>query len=188
MRNQLQSQLFDEILGKFPKKSTAVDTLSKLLGTGKDAIYRRFRGDTLLTPDEISLLCTEFNLSIDSFIYDKSDSVFFTFNPFTYEINNFKDFLLPIYNDLAAISKLPNTKVFYASAEIRPCPRGIAWMPTNRDGLGACPTKTASAPYLIVADYRVCPRVPATIRKFMRDSTAVRKQQDSCNTRNNGPR
>lgn len=118
MRNNLQRDLFEKILLKFPKKSSAVESLSKILGTGKDAIYRRFRGDTLLTPDEIVLLCQYFNLSIDAYIYENTDTVFFRYNPFSEPIENFQDYFDPILNDLQQIRKLPDSKISYTSAEI----------------------------------------------------------------------
>ena len=92
MHNSFQIKFFEDILEKFPKKSQAVDELSDLLKVGKDAVYRRLRGDTVLTPDELTILAKHFRISIDHYIFDNSDTVFFTFNSLSNEVRNFSDF------------------------------------------------------------------------------------------------
>ena len=118
MGNNLQRQIFERILQNFIKKSSAVESISKLLGIGKDAVYRRFRGDTLLTPDELVLLCRKFNISMDRYIYDDADTIFFKYNPISRPIEHVDDYFSFICNDLESITKLPNAEVFYASSEI----------------------------------------------------------------------
>ena len=116
--NSLQDLVFQKILAHFPKKAVAVEKLSDLLGTGKDAIYRRLRGDTLLTPDELSKLALVFNISVDALIFEKADTVFFNFNTFAQKNNSFRDYLEGIDQNLERVLKLPNPKLYYASAEI----------------------------------------------------------------------
>ncbi len=114
----LQKKLLNKVLEKYPKKSAAVNVLASLLGTGKDAIYRRLRGDSLLTPDELSIISKTFNISVDALIYGESDTFFFTFNAYSQRVNNFEDFLNPILLDLKNVQNLPNPTIYYASAEI----------------------------------------------------------------------
>ncbi len=118
MRNQLQQRVFEEILAQYTKKSEAVDALSRQLGVGRDAVYRRFRGDTLLTPDELSELSKTYHISLDAIINQNTDTVFFTYNPFERPVINFEDYLDRISNDLEQIAKIPGTKIKYASSEI----------------------------------------------------------------------
>ena len=86
MANEFQTRLLEQIAKKYQRKSEAVDILSSLLSIGKDAVYRRLRGDTLLTPDEISLLAKEFYISLDSLVLDNTSSVFFNFSAFTQKL------------------------------------------------------------------------------------------------------
>jgi hypothetical protein len=116
--NLLQTYILEAIQARFIKKTEAVDALAELLNVGKDAVYRRLRGDTLLTPDEIELLVRHYNISLDAYIFRQSDSVFFTFNPFTHTVKTFDDYLTGIHTDLLLLSKLPNVQISYASAEI----------------------------------------------------------------------
>ena len=118
MSKTLQDQLLEVILSKYGKRSEAVDALSELLTIGKDAVYRRLRGDTLLSPDELKLLALKYNISLDAFLFDQKDTVFFTYLPFSQKLNDFSDYLNQILSNLEYISTIPDAKVYYASAEI----------------------------------------------------------------------
>jgi hypothetical protein len=114
----LQNQLLGEILNRFPKRAIAVEALAKLLGVQKDAIYRRLRGDTVLTPDEIALLTRSFNMSLDSLVYQESSTVFFNFTPFSNAVANVGDYLNEVLKDLKQVNQLPDAHIYYVSYEI----------------------------------------------------------------------
>ncbi|MEM9823166.1 MAG: helix-turn-helix transcriptional regulator [Bacteroidota bacterium] len=118
MRNKLQDQLLEAVLSRYPKRSVAVEALSEMLGTGKDAVYRRLRGDTLLTPDEMQLLAQQFNISLDALVFDQSDKVFFSYSFFERPVDNFRTFLDGIFRYFAQATQQKNARVYYASAEI----------------------------------------------------------------------
>ena len=116
--NKLQLYVLDEILSRFPSRPDAVETLCKLLGRRSDAVYRRMRGDTLLSPDELSLLARKFEISLDKFVFEKSDSVVFTFNPFSQKVRSFDDYLKSIDADLDILIRLPDIKITDSWTEI----------------------------------------------------------------------
>jgi transcriptional regulator with XRE-family HTH domain len=116
--NKLQLYLFEEILTRFPRRPDAVEALSKLLNIGQDAIYRRMRGDSSLSSDEIALLAKKFNVSLDKFIFQQSDTVVFTFNPFSHKVRSFEDYLKGIEIDLDMMIRLPDIKIMDAWTEI----------------------------------------------------------------------
>ena len=118
MQHQLQDILLEKIVSRFQKKVDAVEALSELLGTGKDAIYRRLRGDTLLTPDELTKLATTYNISLDGLVFEKSDTVFFSFNSFTKPVRSFSDYLEGVQGNFSHVMHLPRVKLYYSSAGI----------------------------------------------------------------------
>lgn len=118
MAQNIQNQIFELILNRFPKKSDAVEELSQLFSIGKDAIYRRMRGESVLTPDELQKLAVKFNISLDALAFENQNSVFFTFNSFSQKINSFEDYLSGILQSLDMTLRLPNVKILYASSEI----------------------------------------------------------------------
>lgn len=118
MKPLLQRQLFDKILERYEKKSEAVDALSRLLNVGKDAVYRRFRGDTQLTPEELALLAQEYRLSIDSLIFEQSDSVFFSYNLFSKQVRDFHSFLENIHELTVRVLKIPGAHFYYTTKDV----------------------------------------------------------------------
>lgn len=118
MSTPLQKKLLDKILDRYEKKAEAVDELAKLLNVGKDAIYRRLRNDTELKPDEISLLAQHFNLSIDTLIFEQSDSVFFSYNQFSTQVKSFEGYLQEILQVTSRFLHIPNTHFYYTTKDI----------------------------------------------------------------------
>lgn len=118
MSKKLQNQLLEEILNRFPKRAAAVEELAQLLGVQKDAVYRRLRGDTLLTPDEIALLTSTFNLSLDALVYESSSTVFFNFTPFSNSVSNVGEYLNNVLNDIEQVQQLPDVKIYSVFYEI----------------------------------------------------------------------
>ncbi len=118
MSKNLQNALLEQILSLFEKRAQAVERLSDLLGIGKDAVYRRFRGDTLLTPDELAILSREFNISLDSLVFGETDTVFFSYDPISRELNNFEDYLTRFLEELQSGALETGAHFYYASSEL----------------------------------------------------------------------
>jgi hypothetical protein len=118
MPPSLQKQLLERIIASLPRKSDAVDKLSDLLHLGKDAIYRRIRGDTLLAPDEMSLLAREFNISLDALVFQQTDSVFFSFNGLATPISHVDEYLTGVRDTLLSLGRVKGAEVFLSSPEI----------------------------------------------------------------------
>lgn len=114
----LQEQLFEQILGRYPRKSDAVEALCHLLHTTKDPVYRRLRGDTVLSPEEVTLLARYYQISLDSLIFNQTDTVVCNFNAFSRPISSFEDYLSTFLTDFEQLRRLPNVHFYYASAEI----------------------------------------------------------------------
>ena len=118
MSSNLQIRIFELIEKFYPKRSQAVEALSEILNLGKDAIYRRIRGETLLTPDEMQILAIRYHLSLDAIIHKQTDTVFFSFNPFAHEVSNFEDYLIRLKIELAPTQQYEHIRFYYASNEI----------------------------------------------------------------------
>lgn len=114
----LQDRLFELVLQKYARKSDAVDALCLLLNTSKDPVYRRLRGDTFLSPDELVLLARQYQISLDALVFDHTDTVVCNFNAFSHQVNSFDDYLNSFLADLGQMRRLPEVHFYYASAEI----------------------------------------------------------------------
>ena len=115
----LQETILDNILKRFPKKSAAVKELADLLDTGQNAVYRRIRGESILTPREIALLARHYNISLDAIVQEQSENVLFVYPAIVDSIQDFEKYLNSILDDLKELQHLPNISIKYAASE---CP------------------------------------------------------------------
>lgn len=114
----LQQQLLDAVQSKFPRKQDAIQALSELLSVSADGIYRRLRGDTVLSPEEIVILATRFQLSLDKMLFGQSEALLFSYNMLSNPITHFGHYVEEIHQNLLDISNIKGLQVYYASQEI----------------------------------------------------------------------
>lgn len=117
-QKNLQDQLFEIILSRYPRRADAVDDLIQLLNLGKDPIYRRLRSDTFLSPQELTTLALHYRISLDELVIGQSDNVVCNFNAFSRRVTGFSDYLENFIADLEQVRRLPNAHLHYASVEI----------------------------------------------------------------------
>lgn len=66
--NQLNAKLVTVIKQHIPKNDHLVPVLSKMLSLGKEAIYRRIRGDVPFTFEEVVKISLKFGISLDKIV------------------------------------------------------------------------------------------------------------------------
>lgn len=106
------------IADNFPNKAAFVEDLTRLLGFGKDAAYRRIRGDSFLAPEEMRILAEHYGISLDRLIFEQSNSVLFSFNAFTRQVKDFDDFFDSILESMGQMRAIPDVRIQYAALEI----------------------------------------------------------------------
>ena len=75
----LQLKLINRIQEVIPVNYSLVDELGDLLEMSSDSAYRRLRGETVFTIDEIATICNHFKISFDSLINSDIGSVAFKY-------------------------------------------------------------------------------------------------------------
>ena len=100
-----QSVLIEQCKERVGAKRLATE-LSELLGVNTDAAYRRMRGDTALTFDEIQRICLRFNISFDSVINYQGRLVPFQFNGMFQDTFSILSYLTGIEQEIAMLSKV----------------------------------------------------------------------------------
>ena len=76
---EVQNNLLKKVEEKTEEK--LVDVLSEKLNISNDSAYRRIRGEKIMTLDEILILSTKFNISLDETIgQSKNNIVAFSFD------------------------------------------------------------------------------------------------------------
>ncbi|MEO7177174.1 MAG: helix-turn-helix transcriptional regulator [Saprospiraceae bacterium] len=115
---RFQDAILEAIFQRFTKHSEAISDISKVLDLTVNAIYRRVRGETILSPDEIKILALHYNISLDGLLVDDQTYVPFNYFPLIKPIKSILDYLENMRDDLLKITSLPDAMLYYASAEI----------------------------------------------------------------------
>ncbi len=116
--NSFQDKLLTAILEQYPSKNEGIEALSELLQVGTDPIYKRLRGETMLNAHEVALLARHFKISLDQLVFEDTSLSLFDFNPQKAETASIDSFLSNIYEKTEMVAALPNSYVYYASADI----------------------------------------------------------------------
>jgi len=118
MKENLQIIFLKKILEQYSNKSIAVNELCNILDLGRDSVYRRLRGETILNPDEMMKLALAHKISIDQLMEIEQNDVMFTFNAFSQKINHTGNYMDNLINLLTQLGMTVRSEVWYASSEI----------------------------------------------------------------------
>jgi transcriptional regulator with XRE-family HTH domain len=120
-KESAQIVLMQRIKESLPSNISLVDELADLLKVSNDSAYRRMRGETALSIEEIAAICKHFKISFDSFINSNDDSfVSFSHHQLSSHTNTFKEYLLSIKKDLDNLLKFPENarQIIFAAEDI----------------------------------------------------------------------
>lgn len=94
------------------------EEIAEILEVSTDSAYRRIRGETELTLEEIYKICKRYTISVDDVFSNRSDTVTFAYTKLTDSAQNFEDYLTRLTNHLKTINKFENKKIYYVAEEI----------------------------------------------------------------------
>lgn len=117
-RVSIQSEFFNQIRANLPSHIALVDEVADFLKISTDSAYRRIRGDTPISFEEIGKLSRHFKVSVDKLLNLKADSYIFSG-----KLANTQDHILDkwLENVLAQfefMSNYPDCKVYYLAKDL----------------------------------------------------------------------
>lgn len=115
-----QINFIKRIKDVIPPNHSLVDELADVLAISTDSAYRRIRGETSLTIDEVSKLCSHYKISFDVFGGNLAGSVTFNYHLLGNETLNFVNYLQNIRDDLKKIKQASDKKEIIFAAEDLP--------------------------------------------------------------------
>ncbi len=115
---EVQSRFLKGLEDIIPANSSLVNELSDILEISMDSAYRRMRGETLLTIDEINHLCLHFKISFDAFTGVKTGMVTFNYLPLEPLAENFDLYHKNLLQELNIICASNENKIIYACQDI----------------------------------------------------------------------
>lgn len=113
-----QVDFVKQIKQLIPPHHNLVDELADVLQVSNDSAYRRIRGETALTMDEIILLCNHYRISFDSFNINNPGTVTFNYQPLGTGEQSFEQYLKNMLKDLKKIESFERKHLMFAAEDI----------------------------------------------------------------------
>jgi plasmid maintenance system antidote protein VapI len=115
--NNIQSAFLGQIRNRLADNISFADELAELLHVSRDSAYRRIRGETVLSLDEVKKLYEHYGLSIDAIISPDSNMVLINHQSvdFTYSI---KEWLKSLIQNLRVAKSSTDLELIYAAKDI----------------------------------------------------------------------
>jgi hypothetical protein len=114
----IQNKLFEQIKAKLSPDIPLGKALMEDLDLSRDSAYRRARGETALTPEEIRLLCTKYEISFDKIIGVSGQSVTFQFNPIQRSEFTFNRYLQGINDGFSRMAAQRWQKLYVSNLDL----------------------------------------------------------------------
>jgi hypothetical protein len=114
----IQVRFFTELKNKIPPNLSMVDMVSDELNISTDSAYRRIRGETNLTIEELRQLSHKFEISLDAIFTYTSNSVLFSYRAINPEKFNYKDYFNSIIENMKALETFNLKEIVYGAKDI----------------------------------------------------------------------
>ena len=115
---QIQQHFISRFKQVLPPGIGMAEEIADILDVSIDSAYRRIRGETELTIEEIFKISKKYAISIDEVFSNQADTVTFAYTKLTDSQGNFEAYLTRLTNHLKTISKFENKKIYYVAEEI----------------------------------------------------------------------
>ncbi len=114
----IQSTFLSEIKKKIPPNLSLADELAELLNISRDSAYRRIRGETVLSLDEVKRICTHYHVSLDTLLNPTPEMVCFHNRRIDSKYFTFEMWLKSILHNLEMLSGFADKTLYYAAKDI----------------------------------------------------------------------
>ncbi len=116
----IQISFLDLVRKSMPANLSLADELSDVLNISKDSAYRRLRGETTLSLNEVQRLSNHFGVSLDTLLNTQNDSVTFQYRSINNESFTFKDYLNSILDNPRTINQYDIRNLTFLAKDIPP--------------------------------------------------------------------
>ena len=113
-----QERFIHILKSHIPGNISLANEISSLLGLSMDSTYRRLRGETDLTLNEVVKLCHHFDIPLEALNNEMPSVVTFKFNNRLEDEASFLQYLKNIQTDLERINRFEDKRLFFASEDI----------------------------------------------------------------------
>lgn len=114
----IQTHFIQKLKESLPPNVGLAEEIADILEISTDSAYRRIRGETDLSIDEVYKLTKKYNISIDGIFSNLGDTVTFAYTKLTDSADNFDKYLNRIYGHVKAIGSFSEKKITYIAEEV----------------------------------------------------------------------
>ena len=118
MKPDHQKVIFEIIKKQIGKDSLGL-VLGEVLSISNDAVYRRYRGETLLTIYELEKLCKRFDISIDSIFGIKKHNALFSYTPLGEFDFSMDEYIQGLLENVKMLKSQQNPELIFAVNNIQ---------------------------------------------------------------------
>jgi hypothetical protein len=117
-RPDIQPMFLEQVRSKLPPNVSFPDELAEVLNISRDSAYRRIRGETVLSLEEVRTICNHYRLSLDSLLAPTQDSISFNHRAINSTTFTFGDWLMSILKNLEMIHQFPQRELVYCAKDL----------------------------------------------------------------------
>jgi hypothetical protein len=114
----IQSAFLDRVKKNLPPHLSFADDLAELLAISRDSAYRRIRGETVLSLDEVKKICSHYGVSMDVLLSPDDEIISFHHRRIDNNHFTFDHWLRSVLGNLEMISSFPEKELFYGAKDI----------------------------------------------------------------------
>lgn len=114
----IQQRFLQKLKEIIPPNYSLVDELADLLQISTDSAYRRIRGETAVSMDEVVKLCQHYKIPLGLLGADQTDGVTFNYKLVSDDTASFRDYLTKLLADLEKIRSADTKEVIYGAADV----------------------------------------------------------------------
>lgn len=117
-KENIQSSFLNQVRSKLPPSLSFADELAELLNVSRDSAYRRIRGETLLSLDEVKKMCDHFRISLDHALSPSAEIVTFQVRALDMDNFSFEKWLQSIHDNLTMVSQFSEKELVYHAKDL----------------------------------------------------------------------
>jgi hypothetical protein len=114
----IQTTFLNQVKLNLSPSLSFVDDLAELLNISRDSAYRRIRGETVLSLDEVKKICSHYKVSLDTLLSPNSEMVTFNNRKIDQHHFTFDMWLKSVLSNLEMICSFPEKELIYAAKDI----------------------------------------------------------------------
>ncbi|MBX2889502.1 MAG: hypothetical protein KF734_01120 [Saprospiraceae bacterium] len=114
----LSQHLFEAVRLSRPSEKNIAKLLATVLNLSESAVYKKLKGENVLTLEEAATLAQFFQISLDNFLLPTNAAVPMAFYPLSGQVSSPTSFLERLLNNVEMANQLTDAHLHYATTEI----------------------------------------------------------------------